>query len=440
MSLRLKLVLLSSGAIAGALALSVGLQTVFERRELRAAQERRHADKVRALAKVCEQALAENSQRYLEAHAALLAETEPLASVSLRDESGVVLFSKTGAGAAGGRKVAAPVGGESALTLEADFDAAALDREADAVVAAGLKRQLAVSFLSLLAGVLGAAALSGTLTRPLTALLAGAQRVGGGDFSLRLPVSSADEVGRLSEEFNRMAARLGELDAMKQGFFETVTHDLRNPLVSVRGYLELFLAGSFGPVTDTQREKLEVSLRSTLRLNSMIDDFLDSSKLQAGTLPVELKAGSLSEVAADAVESLSGAAAEHRIALSCEVPDDLPRVSMDQEYVRRVLVNLVGNALNFTPDGGKVWVRAAKHGDAVRVVVEDTGVGIPAGAESRLFERFYQAPETREAARSKGTGLGLFICKGLVEAQGGDVGAERRPEGGSRFWFRLRLA
>ena len=142
----------------------------------------------------------------------------------------------------------------------------------------------------------------------------------------------------------------------------------------------------------------------------------------------------------DAAEAMSALAQKYGVKLTCEIEPGMGPVRIDAEQVHRVLTNLIGNALKFTPEGGAVVVAARRDGDCVKLSVSDTGAGIPADKIGRLFSKFYQVEETREAARSRGTGLGLTICKGIVEGHGGKIWVESELGRGSTFHFTLPAA
>ena len=230
-----------------------------------------------------------------------------------------------------------------------------------------------------------------------------------------------------------------ELDQMKSDFLSTVSHELRTPLFSIRGFVKLLLCGKVSDDATRQEFLIIVSQQSEL-LTNIVNDLLDISRLDSGyALELKHEPIDLRRIVHEAAVRLGALATEKRIRLDVQLPPVLPTVSADARRLDQVLANLIGNAIKFTPEGGRVVVSVlALSGDkpAVQVVVSDTGVGIPADAIPRLFERFYQVDHsaTRKAG---GTGLGLYITKRIVEGLGGKVGVESAPGRGSRFWFIL---
>jgi signal transduction histidine kinase len=177
-------------------------------------------------------------------------------------------------------------------------------------------------------------------------------------------------------------------------------------------------------------------------MRRLVDDLLDLTSLEAGHLSVALRPHELREVLDEAAELLTPIAGGKNIALKLDVGSDPCRVYCDRARVIQVLSNVVGNAIKFTPDGGAVTVTAEVDGDSVRVSIKDTGPGIPEASLRQIFDRYWQGRggAHREAGAQKGRGLGLYIAKGIVEAQGGTIWADSRVGEGSTFHFTLPLA
>ncbi|HVE13534.1 MAG TPA: HAMP domain-containing sensor histidine kinase, partial [Elusimicrobiota bacterium] len=238
--------------------------------------------------------------------------------------------------------------------------------------------------------------------------------------------------------FNLMAERLAELDELKDGFLAQITHDLRNPLAAAMGRIELLLKGYQGSLTDEQKESLAMAMTSAVFLNELITNILDLTKLEAGKMELHPQLLDLSACAASVTGMLQVKADEYGVALDVSGIPAGALVWADEQGLRRVLTNLVSNALKFTPKGGGVRLRWSRLPDGRdRVSVEDTGIGIPKAKLDTLFKKFSQVEETKKAARSPGTGLGLAICKQLVEGHGGTVGVESEYRRGTTFYFEL---
>lgn len=231
-----------------------------------------------------------------------------------------------------------------------------------------------------------------------------------------------------------------ELEAMKQTVLETVTHDLRTPVTAISGYAELLLEGFDGQLKDSQRAKLSIILLASRQLAGLISDILDISKYESGLMTLDLARGRVG-VLVDRVHSLL-VEQSHKfgVSLMVEVSSDLPEATFDHQQVERAITNLVSNALKFTPTGGRVVIAAGRSEDASLVIsVRDTGVGIPKDKIGKLFSKFFQVEETRANARARGTGLGLTICKQVVEAHGGRIWVESEWKKGSTFSFTLPI-
>ena len=211
--------------------------------------------------------------------------------------------------------------------------------------------------------------------------------------------------------------RLLELDRLKDEFVALVSHELRTPLTSIRGYLELVLDGEAGDVTDEQRQFLGIVERNANRLLDLVGDLLFLAQIEAGKLSLEVAAVDLAAVAAESVETARPLAEEKDITLTLAT-SPLPLLAGDGARLAQLLDNLISNAVKFTPEGGRVDVRAsASRGNAV-IEVRDTGMGIPAEEQEYVFERFFRTSRATEQA-IQGTGLGLAISKAIVHAHGG---------------------
>jgi len=238
------------------------------------------------------------------------------------------------------------------------------------------------------------------------------------------------ELQRHADELAAAVTRLQELDHLKSEFIQNVSHELRTPLALVRGYAELLDDGEFGELTSEQRKSIAVIARRTRMLSSLVEDItlileMESRQLELGPVP-------LGELARAAVDDFRVKTEEMRLALHAEIAPDLPPVSGDTVHLRRVLDNLLGNAVKFTPAGGTITVRVRSEGDQVILEVADTGIGIPPDQQERIFERFYQVNGST-SRKYGGVGLGLALVKEIVEASGGQVRVESEEGVGSTF-------
>ncbi|MDB5100787.1 MAG: histidine kinase [Cyanobacteria bacterium RYN_339] len=237
-------------------------------------------------------------------------------------------------------------------------------------------------------------------------------------------------------ELRETQSRLEELDRLKQEFLNAASHELRTPLTSIVGYAEFLEDGIGGPLTGDQTEFVAQIHRGAQRLRRIVDDMLDLARVQAGSFRLQPGPSELSAIVQEETLSLLPQARERDVELVVTVPAEPLDVYVDAPRLGQVVLNLVGNALKFTPAGGRVCVSAARMEGGLRVEVTDTGMGIEAAHLPRLFEKFYQV-DTGNRRAYGGAGLGLAISKALIEAHGGTLGVTSWPSAGSTFWFTL---
>ncbi len=247
---------------------------------------------------------------------------------------------------------------------------------------------------------------------------------------------------RASEQNTRLEHAFADLkraEGMRDSLSTMLVHDLRTPLTTLLGPLEMLHSGVLGPLDENQREIVMMSHLSGQRLLTLINQLLDISKLEAGEMKIRAVAVMVPDLVKEAVAEVprhqSGATAR----IDTEIEAVLPPVRCDHELLLRVLINLLGNALKFTPADGRVTVGAKSQKEAVLLWVRDTGEGIPAQDLDKVFDKFGQV-ETRKAGRKMSTGLGLTFCKLAVEAHGGKIWVESQVGQGSTFFFTVPMA
>jgi signal transduction histidine kinase len=274
------------------------------------------------------------------------------------------------------------------------------------------------------------------MTQPLRDMAQAARRMETGDYSTRVHTRSRDEVGQLAEAFNTMSGELEGVERLRRDLVANVSHELKTPITAIRAHLENLLDG----VEQPDPETLQVMLAQSERLGRLVDQLLDLSRLESGDVPLDLALVALAPLVTQVLSEIEMARNDRGVAVSSDIPDDLPPAMADRERVHQVLFNLVDNAVRFTPSGGAVTVTAHRHNGSVEVEVRDTGVGIPAEHLPRLFERFYRVDTSRSRADDGGTGIGLAIARSVVEAHGGHIHADSEPGKGSTFMFELPVA
>ncbi|WP_433727193.1 ATP-binding protein [Actinoplanes sp. CA-051413] len=245
-------------------------------------------------------------------------------------------------------------------------------------------------------------------------------------------------LARLYEREQHLVARLQELDTAKTDFMSTVSHELRTPLTSISGYVELLLDADAGELNAPQAKMLDVIGRNTRRLRDLIEEMLILSKIESGAFSTSREPVELVSLVEHAVEVIAPAAAKAAVTLHTEVHGPLP-LHADPDQLDRAVMNLLANAVKFTPAGGEVRVAARREGAEIVLVVADTGMGIPAGEQKALFTRFFRASNAvRQAV--PGTGLGLAIVSTVVDNHDGRIEVESAEGAGTTFTIRLPAA
>jgi signal transduction histidine kinase len=301
----------------------------------------------------------------------------------------------------------------------------------------------------LLAGLTGAlllfSGLISSMRRPLEELVDAAGRLAGGDLSVRVKVGGLSETAALGAAFNEMAEQLEReasqreaLDRMKDEFVLTASHELRSPLTSVQGFAELLMLERES-LSDRQVETVEVILDNSRHLVRLLNDLLDLARSDAGRLVIRPEPTDLTPLIEDTVRLMRAQTDSASQTLTASVEPGLPLIEAEGDRIRQVLVNLLTNAHEYSPQGASIAVMARVVGAEVEIAVTDNGPGIPPDQLEHIFERFVRG-EAGLTQRVGGTGLGLPISKSLVELHGGRLEVESTVGAGSTFSFRLPLA
>jgi signal transduction histidine kinase len=230
--------------------------------------------------------------------------------------------------------------------------------------------------------------------------------------------------------------RLRRFEELKNDLVATVAHEFRTPLTSLRMAIHLCTEEAAGPITDKQAELLHAAREDCDRLQSMVDDLLDLSRIESGRVELFPLPAAVSHLIHAAIEEHKTKAAEAGLTLSLDAPLPELRVLADHERIGHVFSNLIVNALRHTGKGGTIILGARPLNGSVRFTVADTGAGIPPEYQERIFDKFFRVPDTEP----KGTGLGLYIAREIVRSHGGEIGVESAPGRGSTFWFTLPVA
>jgi signal transduction histidine kinase len=328
----------------------------------------------------------------------------------------------------------APMMGTNSGQLQADLFANFDNAVTEAVALATLAAFLAAFILSLF--------ISRRVVLPVQEMMAASQRIAIGHYDERVGVPGSaspedlDELGLLAQSFNQMAASLEQSETLRMELIGNVAHELRTPLSSIQGYMEGLIDG----VLPNEPETFQQVHREADRMQRFVQDLQELSRVEAGGFELKVQPTPVSRLVETVVARLGRQFEDKGVTLETDVSADLPFVQADEGRIGQVLLNLVGNALQYTPPGGEVCIRARRQGNAVVVAVEDTGIGIAPDHLPHVFERFYRVDKSRSRAGG-GSGIGLTIAQHLVEAHGGQIRAASEGLGrGSVFSFTLPVA
>ena len=294
----------------------------------------------------------------------------------------------------------------------------------------------------LIAGLTGAALLfSGLISsmrRPLEELVEASGHLAAGDLETRVKIGGLSETAALGAAFNEMAAELqrragerDQLETMKDEFVLTASHELRSPLTSVQGFAELLMLER-DKLSAKQADTVEIILDNTRHLVRLLNDLLDLARSDAGRLTIKPAPTGVAPLVEDAVRTMRSQTEAARQALYSEIEQGLPEVNVDRDRIRQVLVNLLTNAHEYSPEGATIEVTAVQHNAAIEIAVSDDGPGMAEDQLEHIFERFTRG-DAGLTQHVGGTGLGLAISKSLVELHGGTIGADSAPGHGSTF-------
>ncbi|NOU96982.1 HAMP domain-containing protein [Paenibacillus sp. LMG 31456] len=277
--------------------------------------------------------------------------------------------------------------------------------------------------------------LSKRMTGPLLRMNRAAKRLGNGDFTVRVPVESRDEVSQLADTFNQMAGQLEQLDRMRKDLIANVSHELRTPLTSVRGFAQGLVEGVI-PLEQHHRYH-QIIYAELFRLTSLLNTMLDLSAIETGRVNMEMKAIRWSSLVHTVSDSLAPRMEKKQLSVEIVEPEDeILKAYGDSERLKQVLFNLLDNAIRHSGLGGKITIRSFYENESLIVKVSDTGSGIDPSKLPYIWERFYTEDDSRHTHRER-SGLGLTITKQLIELMKGSIEVESVLEEGTTFTIRI---
>jgi histidine kinase len=278
---------------------------------------------------------------------------------------------------------------------------------------------------------------SRSVLAPVQAMSLATQHIADGHYDERVQVKGGDELAQLALRFNQMAENLNQVESMRRRLIGDVSHELRTPLTAIKGSMEGLMDGIL-PATDETYQQIHAEAE---RLNRLVNDLQELSRVEAHAYQLDFRSLEVPAIVNSVVKRLAPQIGSKRISLQVELDTDLPQVLADEDRIIQVLTNLLGNALQYTQEGGKVVISAKHIKDEVQISVRDTGVGIPPEHLAHIFDRFYRVDKSRSRQSGGGSGIGLTIARALVEAHGGSIRAESAGnEKGSVFIFTLPVA
>ncbi|MCK4348815.1 MAG: PAS domain S-box protein [Thermoplasmatales archaeon] len=247
---------------------------------------------------------------------------------------------------------------------------------------------------------------------------------------------AGEELKKYQRKIEQQNIKLKKLDKIKSDFLNVTSHELRTPMSAIKGYVQMLLNRSLGEISEEQKRGLEVILRNANRLDNLVQDILDISRLESGTMKFIVEKTDIQKMIDEVTETMQSSADLKDIKIKMETEEKLPSLNIDQDRIKQVIMNLVNNAIKFSPDGSIINIRAKREEDNILFEVQDFGKGIPGDKQKKIFDIFYQV-ESSKNTKFGGAGLGLSISRGIILAHGGEIWVESTLNEGSTFRFTL---
>lgn len=273
---------------------------------------------------------------------------------------------------------------------------------------------------------------------PIKELQVVAAAIEEGNFEKKVEIKTADELEELGVSFNKMVSGLRRLKELQDEFVFVAAHELRSPVTVIRGYISMILGGDAGIISEKVKAYLTEADNANKRLLQLVSDLLEVARSEAGRISIAIEPIDITETAKITISELKLLADEKSITLTYDPPGNLPKVYANTDKVKEVMVNLAGNAIKYTQNGGSVMVSHEMQNGELITHIKDNGFGISQEAQKKLFEKFYRV-QTDQTRKITGTGLGLFIVKQLVEKMNGKIRIVSEEGKGSTFSFSLRV-
>ncbi len=247
-----------------------------------------------------------------------------------------------------------------------------------------------------------------------------------------------EELRKSHKQIEKQNIKLKKLDELKSAFLNVTSHELRTPMSSIKGYVQMLLKNTLGEINKEQENALNVVLRNTDRLDHLIQDILDISRLESGTMKFIPEETDIEKMIKEVQETMQSWADSKNIKIDTKIEAQMPNLDIDQDRVKQVIINFTNNAIKFSPEESKIFIKAQKDGKNIQFSVEDSGRGIPEDKKEKIFNTFYQVDSGMDR-KFGGAGLGLAICRGIVLAHGGRIWVESKVGEGSKFKFTIPI-
>lgn len=301
-----------------------------------------------------------------------------------------------------------------------------------------------IIFLTTVEAIIISFLVSRSISKPLKELYNANKEIEKGNYDIKIDIKTNDEIAELENAFNTTTSTLAklenerkEIDSAKTEFLSIASHELRSPMTPMKAQLQMLINGYFGELNEKQKQSLEIITRNADRLDNIIVDFLEISRIEAARLNFNFVETNIEKVIRDTVQLWEAYVRGKNIEIIV-VTEKLPNIETDPDRINQVLRNLINNAIKFSFENSKIEVSAKLNGDCILFSVKDYGCGLSPENQIRIFEPFYQV-ENANIRKLGGTGLGLTICRGIVESQKGKIWVESVLGKGSKFYFTLPI-
>ncbi len=305
-------------------------------------------------------------------------------------------------------------------------------------VAMAYMEVILVSLIAVLISVIVVYYTTSKLTRPFMEINETVQKYAKGDYNVRIPISSIDEATQLAISFNNMADQLKDLEATRRSFVANVSHELRSPLTSMKGFLEAMQDGTIGP--DEYEKYIGIVLSETKRMAVMVNDLLDLARIESGKTALKLEIFDINELIRRTLITFEARIYEHHMEVDVKFAQEQYYVEADSAQISQVLRNIIDNAIKYSPDDSKLRVATYAMRREIYISVQDNGPGIPEKDIPHVFDRFYKVEKAHTPSKQSGTGLGLSIVKRIIDQHNQTITLKSAVGKGSTFTFTLKRA